>query len=78
MKKATTNAALKRIIEEYIPECGKFDKILSDNGSQFTANKWKIELEKLGIKVVDSSQTSAIKRYEKGHERDRQVIQNIL
>lgn len=55
MKKATTNSALKRIIENYIPDCGKFEKILSDNGSQFSSNKWKNELEKLGIEVVYSS-----------------------
>lgn len=55
LKKATTDAVLKKMINEYIPDCGKFTRILSDNGSQFTPNRWKVELEKLGIKVVYSS-----------------------
>ena len=55
MKCATTQAALKVILEKYVPECGKPNRILSDNGSQFASNKWKNELESKGIKPVYSS-----------------------
>ena len=45
MKRATTQMAVKKIIEKYIPECGKPQRILSDNGTQFTAHKWRQKLE---------------------------------
>ena len=55
LKKATTRACLKKLFDHYIPECGKPMRILSDNGTQFTANLWRIELEKNDIKVTFSS-----------------------
>ena len=55
LKKATTQIALKKIIEHYIPDCGKPNKILSDHGTQFTSPRWREELEKLNIKVLFSS-----------------------
>ena len=55
MKKATTAMSLKKIVDNYIPECGKPDRLLSDNGTQFTSAKWKNTLEKEGIKVIYSS-----------------------
>jgi transposase InsO family protein len=55
MKKATTQVSLSKIINHYIPKFGKPNRILSDNGTQFTSEKWKIELQKLGIKVCFSS-----------------------
>ena len=55
MKNATTYMSSKRIFENYIPECGKPKRLLSDNGTQFTSPKWKDALEKEGIKVIFSS-----------------------
>lgn len=55
LKRAITLASLDKIINKYIPECGKFKRILSDNGTQFTSQKWKDSLEAQGIKVVYSS-----------------------
>ena len=55
LKKTTTVMSLKRLFEDYIPECGMFKRILSDNGTQFTSSKWKSEFEKAGIRVVYSS-----------------------
>ena len=55
IKKATTNIALRKIIDNYIPHCGKPMKILSDHGTQFTAQRWRNELEGQGIKVLFSS-----------------------
>ena len=57
MKNATTQVSLKRILENYIPECGKPKRILivSDNGTQFTSPRWRNTLEKEGITVVFSS-----------------------
>ena len=36
MKSATANMALKKMIEYYIPECGKPNRVLTDNGTRFT------------------------------------------
>ena len=55
MKNSTTQTSLKRIFENYIPECGKPKRILSDNGTQFTSPKWRNALEGEGIKVSFSS-----------------------
>ena len=55
LKKATAKAVVQKILKNYIPECGKMQKILSDNGTQFTASEWRNSLEKEGIKVVFSS-----------------------
>ena len=55
MKNATTHMSLKRIFDNYIPECGKPKRILSDNGTQFTSLKWRNALEAEGIKVIFSS-----------------------
>lgn len=49
LKKATTNAALKKITE-YINTFGKPKYFYIDNGLQFTAKKWQSELAKLGVK----------------------------
>lgn len=55
MKRATTNSSVNKIIKEYIPECGKPKRILSDNGTQFTSNKWISPLKEMGIEVLFSS-----------------------
>ena len=55
LKNATTHASLNKIIDKYIPECGKPKKILNDNGTQFTLLKWKQTLDWEGIHVIYSS-----------------------
>ena len=55
MKKATTYMSLKKLTENYIPDCGKPQRVLSDNGTQFTSPKWRNRLELEGIKVIFSS-----------------------
>ena len=45
VKKATTVVSIKKILEHYIPECGKPNRILSDNGTQFTSSRWKNTFE---------------------------------
>lgn len=54
MKKATTKVSLKKILEDFVPICGKPKKILSDNGSQFSSMVWREGLEEQGIRVVYS------------------------
>ena len=55
VKKATTNAVLKIILNKYIPEVGKPKRILSDHGSQFTSHKWRHQLESQNIEVCFSA-----------------------
>lgn len=55
LKRATTLSSLDKILNKAIPECGKFNRILSDNGIQFKSKKWKDSLEDKGIKVLYSS-----------------------
>lgn len=52
IKAATTGASLKRIFDDYIPECGKFKRILTDNGTQHTSHMWKNKFESEGIRVL--------------------------
>lgn len=50
--KANTNSVLKRVLENYVHDVGRLpDKILADNGTQFTSHKWRSELEKNGVSV---------------------------
>jgi len=51
LKKATTESIIKRIISDYIPTVGTFKKILTDNGTQFTSQKWVTNMNKLNIKI---------------------------
>ena len=48
--RATTNATIKRI-QLYCEEIGKPIAILSDNGTQFTSNRWTTALTDMGIKT---------------------------
>ncbi|KAF0689208.1 protein NYNRIN-like [Aphis craccivora] len=50
IRRATTNIILNKIKNEYIPECGHIESILTDNGTQFQNKRWQQELTKLGIK----------------------------
>ena len=55
LKRATTEATINKIFNDYIPNNGKIEKIQSDHGSQFTSDKWIKKLEKEKIKPVFSS-----------------------
>ena len=55
MRRATAMMSLKKVLDNYIPECGKPRRILSDNGTQFTSPRWRARLEGEGIRVVFSS-----------------------
>jgi len=50
LKRATTDTIIKRIINDYIPAIELFQKILTDNGTQFTSNKWNKIMKGLNIK----------------------------
>jgi transposase InsO family protein len=52
VKRATTEIIIKKSTQSYIPQVGKMKKILTDNGTQFTSNKWKDKLQELNIKPV--------------------------
>lgn len=52
LRKATTDAILNKIVQDYIPTFGSIQKILTDNGTQFTSRKWTEELKKLGVKAI--------------------------
>lgn len=51
IKKATTDIILNRIKSQYIPTCGKFKRILTDNGTQFHSKKWIEQLKLLDIQI---------------------------
>lgn len=55
IKRATTQICLKKLINQYFNEVGKPERILSDNGTQFTAHAWRETLEAQGIKIAFSS-----------------------
>lgn len=52
LRKATTDAILNKIVQDYIPIFGSIQKILTDNGTQFTSKKWTEELHRLGVKAI--------------------------
>lgn len=51
LKKATAAAIIARIEKKYIPLCGPFKKIITDNGTQFHSKQWINRLQQLRIKV---------------------------
>lgn len=67
LRKATTAAILRRITDEYIGEVGTPTSILTDNGTQFTAQIWKDRLERLGIHLKYATtyhpQSNPVERY---------------
>lgn len=67
LKKATTKAILERIKRDYIPEVGKPETILSDNGTQFTSKSWMEFMKKENIKTAFTSryhpQANPVERY---------------
>lgn len=67
LKKSTTAAILKRILLEYIGEVGRLENILTNNGTQFMAQKWKTALKELGIHLKYTTtyrpQKNPVERY---------------
>jgi len=55
LKRATTDTIIKRIVTDYIPTVGIFQKILTDNGTQFTSHKWSRVMAGLKIKSVHTT-----------------------
>jgi hypothetical protein len=41
IRKADASTIIKRIREEYIPKMGHFERILTNNGTQFHSKKWE-------------------------------------
>ena len=66
IKRQTTKIALKKLIELYIPEVGKPERVLSDHGTQFTSYVWSRRLRELGIRIIFSSV-----RYSKSNPSER-------
>jgi len=52
LQKATTDVILNKITNNYIPTVGKMKKILTDNGTQFSSNKWTNQLKQQGIQAI--------------------------
>jgi len=52
LRRATSNIIINKIEKNYIPVCGKFKKILTDNSTQFHSKQWTNRLRNLGIQVV--------------------------
>jgi len=67
LKRATTKSIINRLENDYIPHTGKPKSILTDNGTQFTANSWKKKLEELEIERKHSTkyhpQSNPVERY---------------
>jgi len=51
LKRATTDTIVKRLVNDYIPTIGLFKKILTDNGTQFTSDKWNKIMQ--GLKITN-------------------------
>lgn len=67
LKKETAGAIIKRILNEYIPEVGKPEAVITDNGTQFTSKKWSEKIKELNIKTHSISryhpQANPVQRY---------------
>lgn len=55
LKKATTNACVRRMIDQHFVAYGVPRRILSDRGTQFTADEWRWEMLWLNVDVVYTS-----------------------
>ncbi|KAF0702816.1 Uncharacterized protein FWK35_00036148 [Aphis craccivora] len=55
LKRATTDTVVRRIVNDYIPTMGLFQKILTDNGTQFTSKKWIRKMEELKVKSIHTT-----------------------
>ncbi|XP_023288921.1 uncharacterized protein LOC111674083 [Orussus abietinus] len=55
LKRATAEATLKCLRDRYIPRFGTPKKLLSDQGTQFTSDKWREGLQQEGIQHILTS-----------------------
>lgn len=55
LQSATADATIRCLTNDYIPRFGKPKAALSDQGTQFTGEKWKNALEKLNIQRILTS-----------------------
>jgi hypothetical protein len=67
IRRANTNIIIKIVFERHIPDVGKYKRILSDRGTQFTSPAWSRRLSQEGIKCVLCSirhpQANQVERY---------------
>lgn len=54
-EKSNYSNCTEKIRKNYIPDCGKMIRLLSDNETSFTSPRWENTLEKEEIKVIFSS-----------------------
>lgn len=54
LRRATSTTYINKI-RQYVEKYGRPDKILSDNGPQFSSRKWKKEMLELGIREVHTA-----------------------
>ena len=55
VKRATTDAIVKRMEKEYFRDVGCPKRVLCDHGTQFTAKRWKAFLDSHSIRLIFSS-----------------------
>lgn len=67
LKRSTAISCLKQL-NKYMLECGKPQRVLSDNGPQFSSRKWRNQLYDWGIK-----ETHTAVRHPKGNPCERYV-----
>lgn len=67
LKRATTRAIIERITKDYIPNVGRPETILTDNGTQFRAKNWMTTLMDLNITAAYTAryhpQANPVERY---------------
>lgn len=67
MRAATTKGILRIILKKHIPAVGRYQRILTDRGTQFTSPTWVRRLEATGIKAIFCSvrhpQGNQVERY---------------
>jgi len=51
IKKATSTTILRKLIDDYMPNIGEIEQLLTDNGTQFHSKQWFKQLTVLGIRV---------------------------
>lgn len=51
IKKATSTTILKKLTDDYIPNIGTIEQLLTDNGTQFHSKQWFKQLAVLGIRI---------------------------
>ncbi|KAL7297648.1 hypothetical protein TKK_0009316 [Trichogramma kaykai] len=67
--RATCQATVKCLVEDYFPKYGHVKTIQSDHGSQFTSKPWTFCMNRQNIKIIFSSirhpQSNLVERYNK-------------